>query len=160
MAFTEFALEQGYDFMYIYNGPSTSSPVFPNGNGLTGTTLPGSFTSTHPSGAITVRFISDPAENDIGWKANFSCAVLAVEDVTTKDNSVSIYPNPARNILTISSETLKSFRIYDEAGRLIRSESSLKGNQLDVNISSVQTGNYVVTVETEKQKITKKLIKQ
>lgn len=161
MGFTEFGLEEGYDFMYIYNGPSTSSPMFPNGNGLTGTTLPGTFTSTHPSGAITVRFISDPADNDTGWKANFSCAVLAVEDVNTKDNSVSIYPNPARNILTISSkEALKSFSIYDEAGRLIRSESSLKGNKLDVNISSMQTGNYVVTVETEKQKITKKLMKQ
>jgi hypothetical protein len=161
MSFTEFGLEQGYDFMYIYNGPSTGSPMFPNGNGLTGTVLPGSFTSTHPSGAITVRFVSDPAENDIGWKANFSCAVLAVEDVNTKDNSVSIYPNPARNILTISSkETLKSFRMYDEAGRLVRSESSLKGNKLDIDISLMQTGNYVVTVETEKQTIIRKLIKQ
>lgn len=161
MGFTEFGLEQGYDFMYIYNGPSTSSPMFPNGNGLTGTTLPGTFTSTHPSGAITVRFVSDPAENDLGWKANFSCAVLAIEDVSTKDNSVNIYPNPAKNSITISSkEALKSFRIYDEAGRLIKSESALKGSWVEVNISSMQTGNYVVTVETEKQKATKKLIKQ
>jgi len=161
MNFTEFGLEQNYDFMYIYNGPSTSSPLFANGNGLTGTALPGTFTSTHPSGAITVRFVSDPAVNDIGWKANFSCVVLAVEDINTKDNAVNIYPNPARNIITISSkDALKSFKIYDEAGRLIKSESSLKGNKHDVTISSMQTGNYVVTVETEKQKITKKLIKQ
>lgn len=161
MNFTEFGLEEDFDFMYIYNGPSTSSPMFANGNGLTGANLPGTFTSTHPSGAITVRFVSDPAVNDIGWKANFSCAVLAVEDVNTKDNSVSIYPNPAKNSITISSkDALKSFKIYDESGRLIRSESSLKGSRFDVNISSMQTGNYVVTVETEKQKITKKLIKQ
>ena len=59
MNFTEFGLEQNYDFMYIYNGPSTSSPLFTNGNGLTGTALPGTFTSTHPSGAITVRFVSE-----------------------------------------------------------------------------------------------------
>ncbi|MFC3157751.1 Por secretion system C-terminal sorting domain-containing protein [Chryseobacterium arachidis] len=161
MNFTEFGLEDGYDFMYIYNGPSTSSPIFANGNALTGTNLPGTFTSTHPSGAITVRFVSDQLENGIGWKANFSCAVLAVEDVNTKDNSVNIYPNPAKNVITISSkDALKSFKIYDEAGRLIKSESSLKGTKFDVNISSMQTGNYVVTVETEKQKITKKLIKQ
>lgn len=161
MSFTEFGLEEDYDFMYIYNGPSTSSPMFANGNGLTGATLPGTFTSTHPSGAITVRFVSDPAENDIGWKANFSCSVLAIEDVNTKDNSVSIYPNPAKSSITISSkDVLKSFKIYDESGRLIKSESSLKGSRFDVNISSMQTGNYVVIVETEKQKITKKLIKQ
>lgn len=161
MTFTEFGLEEDYDFIYIYNGPSTSSPLFANGNALTGTTLPGTFASTHPSGAITVRFVSDEAINDIGWKANFSCSVLAVEDINTKDNIVSIYPNPAKNSITISSkETLKSFKIYDEAGRLIKSESSLKGSRLDVNISTMQTGNYVVTVETEKQKVTKKLIKQ
>lgn len=161
MSFTEFALEQGYDFMYVYNGPSTSSPLFANGNSLTGNSLPGTFTSTHSSGAITVRFVSDPAENESGWKANFSCAVLAVEDVNTKDNSINIYPNPAKNMITISSKNaLQSFKIYDEAGRLIKSESSLKGRKLEVDISSMQTGNYVVTVETENQKITKKLIKQ
>lgn len=161
MSFTEFGLEDGYDFMYVYNGPSTSSPMFAAGNALTGTTLPGTFTSTHPSGAITVRFVSDPAETGIGWKANFSCAVLAVEDVNTKDNSVNIYPNPAKNMISISSKyALKSFKIYDEAGRLIKSESSLKGTKLNVNISAMQTGNYVMTVETETQKVTKKLIKQ
>ncbi|MCJ8154039.1 M12 family metallo-peptidase [Chryseobacterium sp. SSA4.19] len=161
MNLTEFSLEDGYDFMYVYNGPSTSSPMFATGNSLTGTVAPISFTSTHPSGAITVRFVSDPAENEIGWKANFSCAVLAVEDLNTKDDSVNIYPNPARNMITISSkDALKAFKIYDEAGRLIKSESSLKGTRFEVNISAMQTGNYVVTVETQKQKVTKKLIKQ
>jgi len=161
MSFTEFALEQDYDFMYVYNGPSTSSPLFANGNNLTGTTLPGSFTSTHPSGAITVEFVSDPAENMSGWKANFSCAVLAVEDANVKNKAVGIYPNPAKNMITISSkENLKSYKIYDEAGRLIHSASSLKGNKVEVNISSLQTGNYLVTVETEKQTVNKKLIKQ
>lgn len=161
MTFTEFGLEEDYDFMYIYNGPSTGSPVFANGNGLTGAILPGTFTSTHPSGAITVRFVSDEAVNDLGWKANFSCSVLAVEDVNTKDNLVSIYPNPAKNMITVSSkEVLKSFKIFDEAGRLVKYGSSLKGSRIDINISSMKTGNYVVTVETEKQKVTKKLIKQ
>lgn len=161
MAFTEFALEQGYDFMYIYNGPSTASPMFANGNALTGNAIPGSFTSTHSSGAITVKFVSDEAVNDTGWKATFSCLVLATDDVNIKDSSIHIYPNPAKNMIVISSkEGLKSYKIYDEAGRLVLSKSSLKGNKIEVNLSSIQTGNYVVSVETEKQTITKKLIKQ
>jgi hypothetical protein len=161
MTFTQFALEQDYDFMYIYNGPSTASPLFANANGLTGNTLPSSFTSTHPSGAITVRFVSDEAVNESGWKANFSCAILAVDDTNVKDNYINIYPNPAKNMIVISSkENLKSYKIYDEAGRLITSKSSLKGNKQEVNISSMQTGNYVVSVETDKQTVTKKLIKQ
>jgi hypothetical protein len=161
LTFTEFGTEQGYDFMYIYNGPSTSSPLFANGNNLSGNTVPGPFTSTDPSGAITVKFVSDPAENGIGWKAGFSCAVLGVEDVNVKNDAISIYPNPARNMMIISSkEGLKAYKIYDEAGRLVLSESSLKGNKQEVNLSTIQTGAYIITIETEKQTVNKKLIKQ
>lgn len=161
MNFTAFDLEQGYDFMYIYNGPSTASPLFANGNNLTGTTVPGPFTSTDPSGAITVRFVSDGGVTGNGWNVNFLCNVLAVEESSVKNSSINIYPNPAKNKVTISSkERLKGYKIYDEAGRLILSDSSLKGTQYEVNLSSVQTGNYVISIEAEKQTISKKLIKQ
>ncbi|AZA76726.1 T9SS C-terminal target domain-containing protein [Chryseobacterium sp. G0186] len=161
MTFTAFDLEQGYDFMYVYNGPSTASPLFANGNNLSGSTLPGPFTSTHPSGAITVRFVSDAGVTGNGWNVNFSCSVLAVEDIDIKNNSIDIYPNPTRNMIILSSkEKLKGYKIYDEAGRLVRSDSSLKGNKQEINLSSVQTGNYVITIETEKQTINRKLIKQ
>jgi hypothetical protein len=161
MTFTTFDLEQGYDFMYVYNGSSTASPLFANGNNLSGSTVPGPFTSTDPSGAITVRFVSDGGVTGNGWKVNFSCGVLAVEDITTKNNSIDIYPNPAKNMITLSSkERLKGYKIYDEAGRLVASDSSLKGNKQEINLSSIQTGNYVITVETEKQTVNKKLIKQ
>lgn len=160
MTFTDFALEQDYDFMYVYNGPSTASPLFANGNNLTGSTVPGPFTSTHASGAITVRFVSDPGVTGNGWKAAFSCNVLGVDDVVKNESQISIYPNPAKNIIVISSkEALRSYKIYDEAGRLVMSASSLKGNKQEINISSMFTGNYIVTVETEKQTVNKKLIK-
>jgi hypothetical protein len=161
MTFTTFDLEQGYDFMYVYNGPSTASPLFTNGNNLSGSTVPGPFTSTDPSGAITVRFISDGGVTGNGWNVNFSCNVLAVEDVNIKNNAINIYPNPAKNMITLSSkERLKGYKIYDESGRLVISDSSLKGNKQEVDLSSIQTGNYVITIETEKQTINKKLIKE
>ncbi len=160
LTFTEFGTEQDYDFMYVYNGPSTSSPLFANGNQLSGNTIPGPFTSTDASGAITVRFVSDPGVTGSGWKANFSCAVLGVEEVNVKNNAVSIYPNPAKNMIIISSkEALKAYKIYDEAGRLIISASSLKGNRQEVDLSAIQTGNYIITIDTEKQTVNKKLIK-
>ncbi|KFF26004.1 T9SS type A sorting domain-containing protein [Chryseobacterium vrystaatense] len=161
MTFTEFALEQDYDFMYVYNGPSTGSPLFANGNNLTGDTIPGPFTSTHSSGAITVRFVSDSGVTGNGWKAGFSCGVLRVDDAVAGNNLISIYPNPAKNIIVISSkDALKSYKIYDEAGRLVLSSYSLKGDREEVNVSSLQKGNYVVTIETDKKTVSKKLIKQ
>ncbi|MET3535380.1 T9SS type A sorting domain-containing protein [Chryseobacterium limigenitum] len=64
-------------------------------------------------------------------------------------------------MITISSkEGLKSYKMYDEAGRLVSSASSLKGNKTEISLSTMQTGNYIVSIETEKQTITKKLIKQ
>ncbi|QIY89825.1 M12 family metallo-peptidase [Chryseobacterium gallinarum] len=161
MAFTAFDLEQDYDFMSVYNGPSTASPVFANGNNLTGTTIPGPFTSTNPSGAITVKFTSDGGVTANGWNASFSCSVLAVEDLNVKNSSINIYPNPAKNLMVITAgDPLKSYKIYDESGRLVMANPSLKGKKEEINLSSIQTGNYVITIETVKQTVHKKLIKQ
>lgn len=63
-------------------------------------------------------------------------------------------------IVILSKDVLRSYTIYDEAGRLVMSASSLKGNKQEVNVSSIQTGNYIVTVETDKQTVNKKFIKQ
>jgi len=61
---------------------------------------------------------------------NFSCNVLAVEDINIKNKSIDIYPNPAKNMIMLSSkERLKGYKIYDEAGRLVIANSSLKGNK-------------------------------
>ncbi|WP_454045593.1 T9SS type A sorting domain-containing protein [Chryseobacterium sp. Marseille-Q8038] len=43
---------------------------------------------------------------------------------------------------------------------MLSSKERLKGNKQEINLSSIQTGNYVITIETEKQTISKKLIKQ
>ena len=160
MSFTDFDLELDYDYMYIYNGPTaTASMLFPNGT-LTGSTLPGTYTSTHSSGAITVRFVSDAGVVGRGWSANFSCNVLGTAETNIKNNSISIYPNPVKNVMNISSKSsLKSFKIFDEAGRLILEDNKLSGNQLEINVSTLLKGNYVISLETQNESFTKKFIK-
>lgn len=71
--FTEFATEQDYDFLEIYNGPTTSSPLLGR---FSGNTLPSSFTSTAVSGNLTFRFTSDNIVVDKGWIATISCVPL------------------------------------------------------------------------------------
>ncbi|MGE8528884.1 T9SS type A sorting domain-containing protein [Chryseobacterium rhizosphaerae] len=161
LVFSEFNLESFKDYMYVYNGPSAGSPLFPNGNNLTGYIVPGPFVSTDPTGAITVEFFSDATGTANGWNAGFLCKFLGVEDIDVKDNTISIYPNPAKTMIIISSkENLKSYKIFDEAGRVVASASSLKGNKTEINLSSMLTGNYIISIETEKQTVNKKLIKQ
>lgn len=68
--FSSFNLETGYDYLYIYDGFSVSSPQIA-GSPFSGTNSPGSFTST--SGALTFRFTSDVSTTKPGFMATYQC---------------------------------------------------------------------------------------
>jgi PKD repeat protein len=74
--FTFFDLEYqsscNYDWLKIYNGPSTSSTLIGK---YCGTTSPGTVTSTHAMGALTFQFHSDYSVTKNGWAANIYCQV-------------------------------------------------------------------------------------
>mgnify|MGYP003606723467 CR=1 FL=1 len=167
MTFTDFDIEprdsstnELYDFMTIYNGPGVSSPVFANGNQLNGNTVPGPFQSTHSSGAITVRFVSDGGLALGGWNANFSCITLDTKENDAKE-TVSITPNPTKGIIVInSSDKIISYEISDMSGRLVsKSANNVAAKSHTVDLSKKAVGTYLVTVKTEKETITKKIIK-
>lgn len=65
--FSSFNLENGYDYLLIYNGTTTSSPLIGK---YTGTTLPGTITAS--SGKMLVEFRSDCATVAAGWAATWS----------------------------------------------------------------------------------------
>jgi hypothetical protein len=68
--FTEFAVEAGFDFLFIYNGTSAAAPLL---GVFDGNNLPPSFTSTAAGGELTFRFTSDTEVVDKGWVATISC---------------------------------------------------------------------------------------
>ena len=87
LIFSAFATEV-YDGMLIYDGPTTAAPLIssglPAGSGtLTpagsfyGTTSPGTITSSHSGGAITIRFRSDSTTALAGWIAAVSCVTVS-----------------------------------------------------------------------------------
>jgi gliding motility-associated-like protein len=68
LSFQSFALEKDFDFLLLYNGPSTSSPLIGT---YTGNNSPGTVSAT--SGCLTIKFISDYTVNKSGWKAFINC---------------------------------------------------------------------------------------
>src|SRR5690606_10954102 len=82
--FTAFELENTWDYLYVHDGPDTSSPLI---RSLTGTTIPAPITSTHPTGALTFRFTSDSSGYYRGWAAVISCD-------SSCDLTISETPNP------------------------------------------------------------------
>jgi PKD repeat protein len=66
--FTQFKMEQDYDYLYVYDGPNTSGTVLGT---FTGSTLPANITSISP--AITIRQFSDNSVVDSGFAIQWSC---------------------------------------------------------------------------------------
>ena len=68
--FSQFLSEYGYDYMIIYNGNSTASPVLNLFAGDGGTPI---VTSSAPDGSLTLTFFSDNIFTDAGFTASISC---------------------------------------------------------------------------------------
>lgn len=76
LTFTAFATESGYDFLKIFDGNSISAPPLHTDDGYSGTTLPGTFVSTHSTGCLTVQFTSDGSITESGWEASVDCVPM------------------------------------------------------------------------------------
>jgi hypothetical protein len=74
ITFTSFNTENGIDFLRIFNGSTGTSGILA---ALSGTTLPGTYTSSSPGGCLTFRFFSDGGNNRAGWSATISCSPTA-----------------------------------------------------------------------------------
>lgn len=68
LTFTAFNIESGWDFLTVYDGPNTSSPVIGT---WTGTTSPGVVSGSGT--CITIVFTSDGSVTASGWAATISC---------------------------------------------------------------------------------------
>jgi hypothetical protein len=95
--FLTFNVEQNWDALYIYDGDNTSSPLLSSGNpetlagfpagGYYGVSSPGTFTSTHNSGCLTTKFLSDAFVTEFGWYADISCQNVCSNMVSSTQDS-------------------------------------------------------------------------
>lgn len=81
--FNSFDIESDWDALYVYNGPDTNSSLIASANGSTqagfpaggyyGTSIPGPFVSSDPTGCLTLRLMSDTYVTGTGWDVDISC---------------------------------------------------------------------------------------
>lgn len=90
--------------------------------------------------------------------------LLELDSPTTRqaameESKISVYPNPAENVLYIdSTDNIQSVKVYNTTGSIVLSVNSLNGNSIDV--SGLPSGMYVVRVQTEGNNYTQKVFKK
>ncbi len=99
--FSSFSLENNFDYLYVYNGNSSASPLIAT---YTGTSLPPILTSSDPTGCLTLRFTSDGSVVSDGWIANLGYSSLSPgsHNTTLLEGCVGINPSNL-TLLTASS---------------------------------------------------------
>jgi len=81
VSFSSFNTESGWDFLYIYDGNSTSAPLI---GSYSGSSSPGVVTST--SGCLTFNFQSDGSTRAAGWAATVSCVPCGTPPPPSQQN--------------------------------------------------------------------------
>ena len=104
-----------------------------------------------------VNFVSDASGQDFGFQAKYSCNTVGTNDPATSID-FSVYPNPAKNIIYLSSPKLKGagdVRIFDISGRMMATIplSNQNSNNLSIDCSGWQRGVYIVELAGVKKKL-------
>jgi len=141
---------------------------------LNETVVVGSTPTGETATSVVVRCGSTVAANNGCTRAftgainNFAMNVKASPSLSVKNqefaDSFSIYPNPVKDIVKISSpkiSELRSIKIYDFTGRNIKTIPISNANSnLEIGMSDLSTGNYLLKFESDSGVAIKKISKQ
>jgi len=164
LSFTQFNLENNWDYLYVYDGNNLASPLIGK---YTGTTLPGKITST--GGSVMLQFRSDCATTAAGWAASWTSKnLIGVEEEKEEPLVFSVFPNPAEEKTEVRYSLKTSgqvkFFLFDQLGRVVMgfpSNLQQAGQhflELDIKGLSLAKGIYLLQMVFEDEMATQKLI--
>ena len=86
-----------------------------------------------------------------------NCNVLGLEDNSI--GKITIYPNPAREIIHLKglTDNETEIRIFDIFGKLAYSQ---KNNIKDIDVSQLNAGLYLLSISNKGRRTTQKLVIQ
>ena len=143
----EYEANCAYDYLSIYDGPSTESPLIGK---FCGSYIPNNIVSS--GRALTFQFHSDEASVGEGWKAIISCESESSENINKVSlrDRINIYPNPAHEFININIQDNDSefeLKLFDLAGRLIYSRKII--SQEHINTLDFDKGVYLIQIESK-----------
>ncbi|MCD6367233.1 MAG: T9SS type A sorting domain-containing protein, partial [Bacteroidales bacterium] len=82
-----------------------------------------------------------------------------IEDNTTVDNHIFIYPNPAKDQVTIAGNNIDKIEILNITGQKIIEKECTNHHITTIDVSNLPAGNYVAKITGNGKVITKKINK-
>ena len=88
--------------------------------------------------------------------------LLSIDNSTFADTAIEIFPNPVEDIFTIKGLTLNVNKVivYDIQGRLIKTLSIDSNQDASMNISFLNTGVYIVEIQSDNKRVIREIIKK
>ena len=71
-------------------------------------------------------------------------------------NGISVFPNPTTSRFTVEGQGLNHITVYNIMGQMVY-EMECQGESVDINLSNVETGVYMVRVFTDNGDVTKRI---
>lgn len=103
---------------------------------------------------------------NFGLTNNFAMTISASQTLSSDDfilSNFTIYPNPANDLLSISSGNKVAFNhisLVDINGRLVKSHTFNAVTEASINVSDLNAGIYFMKIKTAEGVLDKKIIKE
>lgn len=151
--FTEFDLEAGKDFLYVYNNKGPDTLIM----ALTGALETTSYTFN--TNRLIFVFVTDEENYGSGFSFDYYAGMASVDDDLTLH--ASLYPNPTKGEVIIELEDMPSSQtfcqIYDVYGKMLRS-CSLEHLSTTLSVSDLAQGVYLFQIKNRDKSWVQKVV--
>ena len=110
-----------------------------------------------------IAWVMDEATNEIiNSGTKFDTDFSATTTISKETIDINVYPNPTTDVLNVevpSNIRVKNVKINSNSGQQFLVSFETNGNQIQVDVSDVAKGNYILSLETETGIFTKRFSK-
>lgn len=115
---------------------------------------------------IGLDFVLTSSDTSGSWGMN-NPAYFAMDDVFAafsgvdehEENELKIYPNPTNDVVHVKTKAGDLISVFDLSGKMIFSDS-VSGVMSEIDLSSFESGVYFLTVLSDGNSVTEKVIKR
>ena len=68
-------------------------------------------------------------------------------------SAYNIYPNPAKDMITVKGVNMSQIKVYNALGQMVKS-IECDANEMNINVNNMQNGIYFINIINDKGEMT------